>query len=292
MIKYTYKGTEAIFFAKRGGSIKHSNPKEAKFNRVGKLAARWPQIESRLTQLLTAKSSKEAYICLLMAECGIRIGNEDSAEGYVSKVKGHEGEVVQTFGVTTLKKEHVSFTDEAMVLDFVGKKVVEQSITITDPLLVKFGRKFYDESETDSWLNTDAGMVNKFINKKVDSRLVIKDFRTFTANRNAFHIYNNNIKNKPLPLSNGELNREVKEVCEKTSEVLGNTAGICKSAYISHHFINHIIEERSEIINQKKAEREEKKRQREEAWKKMNEERVAQGLPRKNRKRRKKVKRD
>ena len=288
MIETTYRGRPAIFFAKASGSTKQSDRKAAKFCRVGKLAKAWPEVEKKLEGLLDSKYGREAFCCLLMAETGIRIGNEDSAEGYVAKVKGFEGEVVQTFGASTLKKEHIIVDGDKLCLDFVGKKVVKQFIVVTNPLLVEYGKKFLEESETDLWLNVEDANVAKFIKKRIDKRLTIKDFRTFAANCNAFHIYEDNISSSPVPARKGDLTKEIKEVVVKTSEILGNTPGICKNAYLSPYLIEWITSERGKVVAENEATRAAKKVEKEEAWRKMNEERVAQGLPRKNRKRKKK----
>jgi len=288
MIKLTYNDQPTIFFANPNGSLVHKDKVTAKFNRVGKLAKAWPTIEDKITKLLDSKYSREAYICLLMAKTGIRIGNLDSAEGYVAKVKGHEGELVQTYGATTLKNEHVSFSDSKMVLDFVGKKVVDHTIVIEDPVLVSYGIKFFNEAH-DTWLNVEDNSVIRFIKKKIDKRLSPKDFRTFAGNCKAFQIYEATLQNRELPETKGNLNKEIKEVLVEVAEFLGNTPGVCKSAYLSPLFMNHIETERGSIVKSKEIERAQKKEAKEAAWKQMNEDRVSQGLPRKY-KRRKTVK--
>ncbi len=281
-----WQGEEVEYYS--SNTIKQKDRKEAKFARVRVLVRDWENVELKLRRLLTEKYSKEAYTCLLMSASAIRIGNEDSADGYITKVKGKEGEFVQTFGATTLKKEHISFEDGKLILDFVGKKVVEQYIVITDPVLVEYGKKFYDESETDLWLNISAGDVQKFIRTKINRKLTIKDFRTFAANCKCFLTYKYEISPRELPISKKELTAEFKKLFEITSDFLGNTPGICKSAYVSHHLFNYINETRGVHVKQKEEEKAAKKLAKEEAWKQMNADRVTQGLPRINRKRKKK----
>ena len=288
MIELEFNGRHTLFFAKLGGRIKQKDAKAGKFNRVGKLATHWDEIEPRLYVELE-KGSQEAFACLLMSKHGLRIGNEDSAGGYVSKVKGFEGETVSTYGTSTLLKSHVTVSGKTLILNFVGKKLVAQNIVITDPLMVKFGTEFLNESTTDRWLNITSASVKKFMNKKIDRRLTIKDFRTFCANCVAWKIYEDSVKPKEIPSTKGELNKEIKVVLEETAKVLGNTAGICKSAYVSPEFLEHIRENRGAIIQSRTEERARKKIEREEKWKKMNEERVAKGLSKKYKKRKKRV---
>jgi DNA topoisomerase IB len=284
MIPLQYNGKDTVFFANPNGRIKQADRKAAKFERVGKLAKEWNQIEIRLLSLLESQQSRPAYACLLMAECGIRIGNEDSAEGYISSIKGKEGQFLQTYGATTLLKEHVRFEGDSMILEFLGKKAVEQCIIIKNPTLVRWGRVFHDSS-TDKWLGIDAGDVDRFIERVIDSRLTIKDFRTFCANCRAYQIYMDEVAVNPIPEKKRDLTAEIKKVIAGTAEYLGNTPGICKSAYLSPKLISWIESQRNPIVLENDSNRATKRVERDEKWKKMNEERKAQGLPRINRKR-------
>lgn len=288
MIELKYKGNDVIYFANPNGKINTQDSKVNKFNRVGKLAKDWEKIEEKLINLLIKKNSQEAYALLLMANCGIRIGNEDSAEGYVTKLKEIEGQTVQTYGLTTLLKEHVEFVDQEMHLKFVGKKVVNQHIVIKDEMLVKYGKQFFEENDGDQWLAVRDYQLKRFLKKTVDKRFQVKDFRTLCANCNAYMIYESGFKGNELPTTKTNLNKEVKEIYVKVSEVLGNTPSICKSAYVSPEFLSHVETERGAIVIQKAMERETKKAQKEAEWEKMNAERVAQGLPKKRKPRKKK----
>ncbi len=284
MSKLIFNGREVEFFSK-SNRIKQKDKKASKFNRVNKLAEVWTKIEPEIVEDIKT-GSKEAYAIYLLCKTGIRVGNEGSAEGYTAVVKGHEGEFVQTFGASTLKKEHILFYDNHIILDFVGKKVVSQFITSDDKILIEYGHKFYEESSTDLWLNITDKSIKKYLKKNIGKIFTTKDFRTLAANYTAFCIYEDFIKDKELPLKKVDLSKEIKLIVTKTSEFLGNTPGICKSAYLSNHLLDYITEQRNKLVLIDIQNREQKKIDKEENRKKINEDRIAQGLKPIRRKRR------
>src|SRR5579863_10210435 len=131
-----------------------------KNNRAAKLISIWDDLTekfSRMTERGNGESdtARHAYGLLLMMETGIRVGNESSAEGWISenqivarksnKEKGikkgdviwqHEkfGELVQTYGLTTLLNKHVRLKKDKLILSFTGKKLVDQRLTVKNDI--------------------------------------------------------------------------------------------------------------------------------------------------------------
>jgi len=276
MIHLNFEGEDVVYFS--SNTIKQKDKSRAKFARVRIIAKNWSYIRNKLVKKLEKENSQEAYALLMSAKTGIRIGNEDSAEGYVTKIKKIEGQFIQTYGISTLLKEHVSFQDEKMILDFLGKKAVEQHIEVIDPMLVEYGKMFYANNEGDKFLDITKFGVNKFLRDNINKVLTVKDFRTFCANCEAFKVYKEYIEKTPIPETKSNFSKEIKLILEKVSDKLHNTPGICKSAYISSIFIDYVASQRNTLIVLKEQDRSKKKLEKEEAWKKMNEDRIAQGL--------------
>lgn len=247
-MEYNINNEEIMFFGNPNGHYRSKDRVASKFNRVAKIAQSYNEIHTKLLNILNDNKLEEdgrmAFACLLMFHSGIRIGNEGSAEGYTSKVRGHEGEIVQTYGLTTLKPEHVSFKDNKMYLDFIGKKMVGQSIEIEDSNLVTYGIMIYElNKQKETWLSVEQYDLTKFIKKHLGKKFVPKDFRTLAANVKAYKI-SKEIATRELPQKKREAKNELKEICEKTSEYLGNTPGICKKAYIDERLLSHHMEQR------------------------------------------------
>lgn len=114
---YKINDEDILLFGNINGGYKSNDKTASKFNRVAKIAQNYNEIHTKLIEFLNGKNELKqilSFACLLMLESGIRIGNEKSSEGYISKVKGFEGQEVQTYGLTTLKPEHIKFENEKM----------------------------------------------------------------------------------------------------------------------------------------------------------------------------------
>ena len=224
---------------------------KGKFNRYAKLGVISDElIKDFANKVKTNPKSTEgrcAYASLLMMMNGIRIGNEGSAEGYVSGLKQNKGEVVQTFGTTTLRNEHIEFKDGTMHLDFLGKEQVHHDIKIKDKFLVKYGKVYHDQSRPeDKWIGIDYDTLFKFTKENVGDGFIPKDFRTFCANLTAWKVIEEYL-NKPKAETKTDANQEIKDVVAKVARRLGNTPGIAKRAYIDNRMLDWFKEQRLEI---------------------------------------------
>jgi DNA topoisomerase IB len=185
------------------------------------------------------ETSLLAYATLLMMETGIRVGNEESAEGFVSVNKWHEkhGQLVQTFGLTTLLGRHVRVRAGVLTLSFVGKKIVDQTLRTADPFLVGYA-PVPDGSE-ERWLGVEYPALYKFVKKYVGRAYKPKDIRAAKVNR----LFIDNFAGPraatfATAAKKSDRNRAVKECIEVTAETIGHTPGVCRSAYMSKHLLS------------------------------------------------------
>lgn len=210
-----------------------------KFKRMVKLAARFDELDAKFDRMIEKGSyvtdtARCALACKMMMHTGIRIGNEGSAEGYMTKPHPNskkEPEFVQTYGLTTLLPQHVTVKGRTVYLNFIGKKSVENSFTITGNLAkqVKEVLKTVEDGET--LFEVTEYELTKFIKRYVGRRFTPKDFRTMRANMCAWEKVLET-GSRPLPRTKTEYNKEVKGICEYVSEKLNNTPGVCKKSYI------------------------------------------------------------
>lgn len=237
------------------GKIKGANSN--KFNRVAKLAYMFNELEEKLYGIVErgnyiSEHARCALSLLLMMQTGIRVGNEGSAEGYMTAPHPHskkEPEFVKTYGLTTLLMAHLmKGRGGCWHINFVGKKQVANSFTIRGKLASVL-REFHIERKinNDLWnnsllLNITDYQLTKFIKKYVGKQFSPKDFRTLRANIEAWNMYKV-INQRPLPERKSDLNAEVKEIALHVSGCLNNTPGVCKKSYIDdglfeYHFTN------------------------------------------------------
>jgi len=208
-----------------------------RFNRVTKLASKFEKLSKKFDGMIKrgGSSSRQAQLalaCKLMMYTGIRVGNEGSAEGYVTKPHPNskaEPKFVQTYGLTTLKKEHVILAPRRVCLNFIGKKQVENSFVLSGEL-GKQVRSLYKIAE-ETLFDISAEEIRKFIKVSVGDVFTPKDFRTMRANMYAMEMITE-ISERETPNRKSEFNKEIKEVASFVAEQLNNTAGVCKASYI------------------------------------------------------------
>lgn len=222
-----------------------------KQNRMVKLAARFEELSEKFDRMIekggyVTDTARCALACKMMMYTGIRIGNEDSAEGYVTKPhpnSNKEPEFVKTYGLTTLLPEHVLVKGRKVYLNFVGKKQVENSFTLTGELAKQVREVLKTVEQGETLFEITEYELTKFIKRYVGRRFTPKDFRTMRANMYAWEKFEE-IKQRELPGTKTEFNKEVKEIATYVSEHLNNTPGVCKKSYIDDMLWDEIAEQR------------------------------------------------
>lgn len=244
----TINNKEYAFYGKLRGA--NTN----KFNRVVKLAAQFEEFDIKFRGMFTRGSNsiyglsehaRLSLATLLMMHTGIRVGNEGSAEGYMTKPHPNskaEPKFVQTYGLTTLKKEHIVVKGRRVFLNFLGKKQVENSFVLHG-VLAKQIRLLFGQCQTDTLFDITAYQLTKFIHTYVGKQFSPKDFRTMKANMEAWQVLSL-ILERPTPSTKKEFNAEIKEIAVHVSECLNNTPGVCKKSYIDDMLFTHHYEER------------------------------------------------
>lgn len=211
-----------------------------KHNRMVKLAYQFEKLSEKFDGFIyrgdfLTNNARCALACKMMMYTGIRIGNEGSAEGYITKPHPNskkEPEFVQTYGLTTLLPEHVVVdTNGNIHLNFIGKKQVENSFTITGKLAEQVCEMLATVSQGETLFEVTVRDLTKFIKTHVGKQFTPKDFRTMRANMYAWEKYEE-ICTRELPTTKSEFNKEVKEIATYVSGYLNNTPGVCKASYI------------------------------------------------------------
>lgn len=219
-----------------------------KFNRAAKLAHNFNILERKFTQVvennpITTDISRYSLACLMLMFTGIRIGNEDSAEGYQTNPNPHQknavSQFVQTFGLTTLKKEHfISYSDRIEIL-FLGKRYVDNSFTIKEPVLVQAINRLLEANKTnDGYLFgiTDS-LLTKFIKSNVGQQFSAKDFRTLKANLEAWSFLDTI---SPMFMTKANKRSQMSSLFTYVSNKLNNTAACAKKNYVSPQILPYM----------------------------------------------------
>ena len=178
-----------------------------------------------------------SVIILLLDETGIRIGNKQ----YVNQ----NG----TFGLTTLRRKHITFEKNQVVFEYKGKSNQMRHVEVDDVHLAKLIKKsselpgyeiFRYKDDNGQFQAVDSDEVNEYIRTHMGKGFSSKDFRTWVASRLAVELY---------PYANEAISTTKKNKFSNTlirmvADELGNTPKVCRSYYV-HPNIMQKIESKS-----------------------------------------------
>ena len=230
-----------VFIKNQRFLVGKDNPK---FERAAKLAANFNLIEDKLKRAIEGKPinelSRHSLALLLMMHTGIRVGNEDSAEGYITKPhpnqKDKQPEFVQTYGLTTLKDEHFSSIDGGLSIQFCGKKSVHNSFNINDSFIITHLKRLLCHSNSEYLFDITDNSLTKFIKNNIGEQFSPKDFRCMRANLFAWQ-YVSTINLKEIQTKK-EAKLHQRNMFNFVSTMLNNTPAVCKKNYVSPEVVN------------------------------------------------------
>jgi DNA topoisomerase IB len=161
-----------------------------------------------------------------------RIGSESYAE--------HNG----SFGLATIKREHVKVRGDTVWFDYVakgGKRRIQQIEDAAVARLVKTlksrrggGDDLLAVRESGRWRDVRSTEVNDYLREITGGDFTAKDFRTWHATVLAAVAL---ARRAPAP-SPTRKRRAVRDAVVEVSEYLGNTPAVCRTSYIDPRVID------------------------------------------------------
>ncbi len=215
--------------------------KAEKFRRAVTLAQQLPSIlEDLKTALAKGDTPREKVVAAIVAlidRCQFRIGTDEYAEKH------------GTFGVTTLRPEHVTVSGSEVRFQFTGKKQVPWDKAVTDPDLAKFIEHLSADSPGDRlfWYNKDgkqypvkASHVNAFLS---EYGVTAKDLRTYHATKAMFEeLKAASRPEKSEPLTKKETAARLKAAFEKVAYQMGHTPAVCRTSYVLPQLVDDFVQ--------------------------------------------------
>ncbi|HTA13668.1 MAG TPA: DNA topoisomerase IB, partial [Solirubrobacteraceae bacterium] len=160
-----------------------------------------------------------------------RIGSEDYAERN------------ESYGLTTMLREHVTVCEREAIFDFPAKSGQRRVQAIADPQALavlaglkrrRTGSQLLAYRAADGWRELTAEEVNAHLKRCSGGDFTAKDFRTWNATVLA-----------AVALAGAEetqgrvaREREVKQAIEAVSTYLGNTPAVCRASYVDPRVID------------------------------------------------------
>ena len=155
-----------------------------------------------------------------------RIGSEDYAERN------------ESYGLTTMLREHVTVCERKLIFDFPAKSGQRRVQAIADPQALavvaalerrRTGSQLLAFRAGHDWVELDAEEVNAYLKRQSGGSFTAKDFRTWNATVLA-----------AVALAGAEVQRsgraarerEVKRAIATVAAYLGNTPAVCRASYV------------------------------------------------------------
>jgi DNA topoisomerase I len=208
---------------------------QRKFEAAREFAAALPRLRRAITADLRHQGMprERALACAVrLLDLGFfRIGGE---------VYANENE---SFGLATVRREHVSVSRGEVVFDFPAKSGQRRVQSIRDPAAVRAieamrRRRGGPEDllawrDGRKWRDVRSDDVNAYIQEKIGAEFSAKDFRTWHGTVLAAV----ELAGEPEPSSEAAAKRSVKAAIERVADVLGNTPAVCRRSYVDPRVI-------------------------------------------------------
>ncbi len=226
---------------------------EKKYCQLMKISSKIQELNNHIERDLDSRVYTKEKLCALVVRimnvCNFRGGNKSNEKLY----KHH--------GITTLHKKHIEFGSGSAIIDFIGKKGVQNVCEIKNPEMIRLLKDLYKRStksdpylfhiknEAKEELSVNLSDVNEYL---APYDITSKDLRTWNANiiflKNLYkvvHLYP--LMVKKLKESNRSSEKKlltirkkiIKSAIEKTAHALHNTPSICKSSYLLKSMISN-----------------------------------------------------
>ncbi len=211
-----------------------------KFARIETFAEQLPVLREQVNEDLagTRLTRERVLACSVrMLDRGLfRVGTED----YTAK----NG----SFGLATLRKEHVTVGRSAASFDFVAKAGVRQVREVADPQILPVlralkrrrngGPELLAWREGDRWIDVRSNDVNAYLKEIAGEEFSAKDFRTWHGTVLAAVA----LAGREPPASPTAAKRAVSAAIKEVAGQLGNTTAVCRASYVDPRVIDRFVE--------------------------------------------------
>ncbi|MGA7614109.1 MAG: DNA topoisomerase IB [Thermoanaerobaculia bacterium] len=203
---------------------------EEKFLRIVRFGESLPKLRRRVSRDLGRKDLDREHvlsaIVRLIDQGFFRVGNDRSARSE------------STYGLTTVRKNHVRVSGEDVLFDYIGKWKKPHRRAIRDPAVARLVKKLRRLGKKDDELfrylkgsrmiDIKDRHVNEYIQQTIGEDFTAKDFRTWAGTL----LCSIALAMQGQATTKKERKRRVRKAIEATASLLGNTPAVSRSSYI------------------------------------------------------------
>ena len=175
-----------------------------------------------------------AAIVRLIDQGFFRVGNDKSAKNEA------------TYGLTTVRADHVKVSGSTLRFDYIGKWQKQQQRAINDAEVATTVRRLKNLGGDELFKFTTGSRVvdvkdrhvNDYIQSVVGPEFTAKDFRTWAGTL----LCSIALAMQGQAGSKAERKRRIRKAVVATAEQLGNTPAVCRSSYICPRLLDEYLE--------------------------------------------------
>ena len=214
---------------------------QAKYDKLIRFAEKLPQLREVMSEHMALEGMPEekvAAVAVRLINLGwFRVGSDRYAK------------TSRTFGITTLRKSHVSVRGSRISFRFRGKHSIMIHSAIVDPelaaamkeLIAQRGARLFKFDVEGTYSNLDQRRLNGYIRTHLGEEFTAKDFRTWGGTLTAAIEF----AQKQPPETEAEGKRRIADVMRKVAEKLGNTPAVARSSYVSPAVVEQYLDGRT-----------------------------------------------
>jgi DNA topoisomerase-1 len=218
----------------------------AKHERVLEISHQLPDVRDAVVAALRTRGLNRERVLA----CGVRlldlgafrVGSEQYAEDN------------GTFGLATLRRDHVEVRGERVFFHYTAKGGIDREMELVDRPTATVVRQLLERPaeqgeellgyalEGGTWHDVTSDEINAYLKEISGAEITAKDFRTWTATV----LMAATLAEAPPPASRTARNKVIRQAYATVSEQLGNTPAVCKASYVDPRVVDRF--ERGETI--------------------------------------------
>jgi DNA topoisomerase-1 len=215
---------------------------QEKYDKLVRFAEKLPGLRKAMSEHMAREPFDPEWTCALairLINLGwFRVGTERYAR------------TARTFGITTLRKSHVSVRGSRIAFRYRGKHKVwvrtavvdaELAAAMKELLKLPGGRRLFRYGYEDSFGNLTGARLNEYIREHLGEEFTAKDFRTWGGTLVAAIAL---AEHGPAETET-EAKRVVAGVMRAVGERLGNTPAVARSSYVSPAVVEQYLDGRT-----------------------------------------------
>jgi len=215
---------------------------QAKYDKLIRFGERLPELRAAMAEHLEGDELSCDWTCALavrLIDLGwFRVGSDRYAKKH------------RTFGITTLKKSHVTIRGSRVSFKYRGKQRLWVRTALVDAELatamrelraLEGGSRLFRYRTDDEVYNLSARKLNEYIREHMGDEFTAKDFRTWGGTLTAAI----RLAERGVAETEAEAKRSVAAVMRSVGERLGNTPAVARSSYVSPAVVDQYLDGRT-----------------------------------------------